>query len=461
MNLTLRPLPAVLLVAGIAAATVAAGVLLPAEPLPQADDLVIAEVVRPFEPTGVAFLFSGTDGWGLAEQIEARGLAAGGAIVVGVDLKKTFAKAEAGAADGECVYFVSDVESVSQQLQRSAGGSLYRDPIVLGAGVGGTMALAVAAQTPDATVGRTIAVDPGAVLPLERELCSGGAHRRHPNGGWTYGMQEGPLPDPVTVVRTPAAPEDGVAHVDDIVRAGYALNLTTSERAASAALVEAGRAALAGAGGADGRPLADLPLTVLKAKPAYDTMAIVLSGDGGWRDIDRDLANVLAEKGVPTIGLDSLRYFWSEKKPATVAADLGRIVDTYTKLWKVRQVVLIGYSFGADALPAAYLQMAPETTAKVKLVSLLALAPTSDFEIKVGGWVGFQGDGDLTAPDIAKMPSGLVQCIYGSDDDETACPTLSPDHVELVKLEGGHHFDGAYDVLADPILARLKPKPAG
>ncbi len=63
-------------------------------------------------------------------------------------------------------------------------------------------------------------------------------------------------------------------------------------------------------------------------------MAIVLSGDGGWRDIDSELGSVLAEGGVPVVGLDSLRYFWQERSPKQTATDLERIVKTYGALWK-------------------------------------------------------------------------------------------------------------------------------
>ena len=58
-----------------------------------------------------------------------------------------------------------------------------------------------------------------------------------------------------------------------------------------------------------GDGLDDLPLAVLPAAARHDTMAIVLSGDGGWRDIDRELGQALSRAGVPTIGIDSLRYF--------------------------------------------------------------------------------------------------------------------------------------------------------
>ena len=53
------------------------------------------------------------------------------------------------------------------------------------------------------------------------------------------------------------------------------------------------------------------------------------------------------------MGVDSLRYFWSEKPPERVAADLARILRHYGEAWKAKQVALIGYSFGAGIVPFA------------------------------------------------------------------------------------------------------------
>jgi len=45
-------------------------------------------------------------------------------------------------------------------------------------------------------------------------------------------------------------------------------------------------------------------------------LAIVLSGDGGWRDLDQTVARALQDAGVSVVGIDSLRYFWRRKSPS-------------------------------------------------------------------------------------------------------------------------------------------------
>ena len=48
---------------------------------------------------------------------------------------------------------------------------------------------------------------------------------------------------------------------------------------------------------------------------ATDSFAIVMSGDGGWAGLDKDVAQALSAHGIPVVGLDSLRYFWSPRTP--------------------------------------------------------------------------------------------------------------------------------------------------
>ena len=50
-----------------------------------------------------------------------------------------------------------------------------------------------------------------------------------------------------------------------------------------------------------------------KCTPAAhrDEFALLLTGDGGWAGLDQELAARLAASGVPTVGLNSLKYFWT------------------------------------------------------------------------------------------------------------------------------------------------------
>jgi type IV secretory pathway VirJ component len=180
----------------------------------------------------------------------------------------------------------------------------------------------------------------------------------------------------------------------------------------------------------------------------------VLSGDGGWRDLDKMIAHDLRDSGISVVGVDSLRYFWRKKSPEQTAHDLAHVIQAYSTLWHAKSVALIGYSFGADVLPFAYNRMPKAVRGKVSMMSLLGFARGADFEIRVLGWLGMPPSGKALPayPEIAKVPPGLVQCFYGGDETDTICPALAKIGVAVIRTSGGHHFGGDYGNLAHVIL---------
>lgn len=407
------------------------------------------------EPAANVFLISGPAGWGDAEQTEAQALVDKGAAVVGIDFPaymKTLA-----ADDGDCVYMISDVESLAHQVQRAGGATSYAPPIVAGVGEGGALALAMIAQSPAATIGQAIAVDPLAGIPLKKILCTP-AEKKVVGDRTVYGLTDGELPAPVTVLFTDKADPAGKAHVAELVTRHAEIDSRSTDQTASDALAKILSDQVDAAGNADD-PLG-LPISVLDAKPVMDTMAIVFSGDGGWRDIDKQVGGVLQQQGIPVVGLDSLKYFWSERKPQETADDLARIIDAYRKQWDVQHVLLVGYSFGADVMPATYNLLSEQDKARVPQITLMALSHEVDYEVSVDGWLGVSSSDGKPDPvnDIAKLDPRLIQCVYGKDEDEDACPTLKDKGVEIVALEGGHHFDGDYQALGLRIINSLKER---
>ncbi|SCW73293.1 Type IV secretory pathway, VirJ component [Rhizobium mongolense subsp. loessense] len=407
---------------------------------------------------GAVMLISDGAGWGDTEKAEADSLVQEGAVVIGVDFPSymdALRKYDISENDG-CIYLVSDIESLSQQVQRAAGNSAYHLPIIAGIAEGGALALAIAAQTPDATIGQTLVVDPVAGIPLTQQLCTP-ASKKTVGDRIVYGLTEGSLPNPITAAFTSAATKDGRTHVEALKQDHPEIEIRDVGDDAETALSDTLDDLIAASGSAD-NPLG-LPLAVLEAKPSIDTMAIIYSGDGGWRDIDKEVGAALQKEGIPVIGVDSLHYFWSERQPQETADDLAKIIEFYRKQWKVKHVLLIGYSFGADIVPATYNRLKAADKAAIAQVSLLSLSHEVDYVISVMGWLGQKTEGAAGDPvdDLKAIDPKLVQCIYGKDDDdEVACPALKDSAADVVELPGDHHFDENYDLLTKTIVDRLK-----
>ncbi|WP_051228524.1 AcvB/VirJ family lysyl-phosphatidylglycerol hydrolase [Pleomorphomonas oryzae] len=420
------------------------------------EKLAPVEVITPRGVAeGIVFYLSGADGYSIWDSITARRLATEGNIVVGIDTPETLRKGVRTQED--CVYFVSDIEKMSHDIQRTLASPRYHSPVIAGAGLGGTFALGLAAQTPYATVLRTVVVDPLRVLPIDKKLCSRAPYVKSDDGkGLIYGLQPGALPDPIDVYTSSTADPDGLTHVDELRTAGFEIGQHATQLSAAGTLRSAIARATDGLS-REGDALAKLPLTILAAEAKYETMAIFFSGDGGWRDIDAQIGAALKEAGVPVIGVDSLRYFWNEVQPHDAAFDVNAIITAYKKKWHVSKVALIGYSFGADVLPAIYDALPTKSKPSVSLLSMLGYSGARQFEIQVADIIT-QSAGkaeSTTLSELRKIPASIVQCVYGREDEENLCHKIGMSGVELVERPGGHHFDNRYAPIAAAILKRL------
>lgn len=187
--------------------------------------------------------------------------------------------------------------------------------------------------------------------------------------------------------------------------------------------------------------------------PQARRLAVIVSGDGGWADLDRDLAELLQARGVAVVGIDALHYFWTRRTPDQAAADIAAVVDSAMTRWGRDEVILIGFSFGASVLPAIANRLPPDLKGKVVSAALLTSYTWANWEIHVGGWFRDEPDDHATdvLPEARALPMPLL-CIYGTDETaKSVCPLLA-DVATVESRPGGHHFDKNYPALADSIL---------
>ena len=200
-------------------------------------------------------------------------------------------------------------------------------------------------------------------------------------------------------------------------------------------------------------PLVEVPST----KGASDTLVVFVSGDGGWAAIDKSISKVLADHGLPVVGLNALQYFWTKRTPDTAARDLQSICDRYLTSWKKGRVLFVGYSRGADVLPAMISRLTPELRSKIRLIALLGPSPKVQFEFHVADWLHSNATGVAVKPEVEKLTSHAILCLSGEDDKDSLCRELGGQpHISVVTLKGAHHFDGGYERLGHIILEQLK-----
>lgn len=193
---------------------------------------------------------------------------------------------------------------------------------------------------------------------------------------------------------------------------------------------------------------------VVSSAQAGDTVAVLYSGDGGWGPLDQKVARRLADNGMPTLGVNSLAYFSTDRTADSIAADLARTLRAYEQQWGRRKVVLIGYSFGADALPAIIPKLPDDVRGQISRVVLIGTGPDGDLRFHPASWLNLAPrDSFPVAPAIAALKGVRITCVYGDKERRDICPDLPDDEVAKIRLPGGHHFNGDYATLGQAVLA--------
>jgi len=179
-----------------------------------------------------------------------------------------------------------------------------------------------------------------------------------------------------------------------------------------------------------------------------DTIALFISGDGGWRKIDQDISNAMASQGIYVVGINSMSYFWKKRTPEETADDISGVINSYINKTNRKRVILIGYSFGADVIPFIINRIPAQNRLNLSGAVMLGISEDAIFEISAGEWLGRIKGEYATLPEILRINSMPLLFIEGSNDDHAVINKLDRKKYEVVLIEGGHHFDGDYNKLA-------------
>jgi type IV secretory pathway VirJ component len=181
-------------------------------------------------------------------------------------------------------------------------------------------------------------------------------------------------------------------------------------------------------------------------------MAVLYSGDGGWGPLDRGVAKALARDGVPVLGVNSLRYFLDKRPAQAVADDLAEQLRRHQAKWDRRKIVLVGYSFGADALPAIVPLLPADLRDQIQGVVLIGTGPHGDLTFRPASWLNRPtAHSFAVAPAIEALKGLPMTCIYGDKERLDICPSLPASTIRQVRLRGGHHFNGDYGALGQAV----------
>jgi type IV secretory pathway VirJ component len=429
------------------------------------------------QPAYVALFVSGDGGWNRGVVDMARHLAALDTMVVGIDITHFIKQME--SSNERCLYPAADFEALSKFVQLKLSFPTYRTPVLVGYSSGATLIYAALVQAPPNTFLGGIGLGFCPDLMLHKPMCQGSGLE------WTRGSKgKGYVFLPAKTLEVPWIALQGtadqvcnpdstvsfmkkVAHGEVVVlpRVGHGFSVPRNwlpqfkEAFTSVTVREEKVEGLPKTDSAGtSQPLSDLPLIEVPATAGTsNVMGIIITGDGGWGVTDRGIGQSLAAKGIPVVALNSLRYFWKRKTVEQTAADLNRILQHYSTLWQRTEVLVIGYSFGADVLPFMLNRLPEESLEKIRVIAFLGLSTTADFEFHVTDWISDRkhAASRMVRPEVEKLRGRKMLCFYGTEDT-SLCRQLDPGLVKRIPIQGGHRFGKGYQPIVGAILQELQ-----
>ena len=419
-------------------------------------------------PKSVAIFLSGDGGWNLGVTRMAGALRDNGAVVIGVDIRRYLGSLRTAAQkpDAACQSLAGDFETLSHRIQKKIGLQEYQVPVLVGYSSGATVIYAALVQSPPGTFEGALSLGFCADQDFGgAALCSGNGLHYSPgqkgeiilqpwkalNQPWfALQGQQDQVCSPQGVDQFAAL--SGASQVVKLPTVGHGFSVERNwlpQFLQSYKSITDRQDARRTARPAD---IGDLPVIEVRAEGNSEELALLLTGDGGWAGLDQEVASRLAAGGVSTVALNSLKYFWTERPPEQAARDAARVIRHYLAAWNKKRVLLVGYSFGADALPFIFNRLPADLKSQVVSLNLLSISANATFEVRVADWIGADSAGPPTQPELTALGNTPLLCLYGEGDKETICPSLHAAKVTREQIGKGHHFSGEYAAIADRIL---------
>lgn len=201
----------------------------------------------------------------------------------------------------------------------------------------------------------------------------------------------------------------------------------------------------------------DLPVKEWNNTSHAGPLIFYITGDGGLNKFSNGLCGSLNKNGFDVIALDARSYFWKKKTPEKTTEDIGGFLFQKLSGRTDRQIVFIGYSFGADVLPFVLNRLPSELKTRVQAAFIVGSSGNTDFEIHLLDMLGAgKNRGMEVLPELNKLNENRIVIISSEDDKGLDTKGIRSKNILEVTLPGGHHFDGDPDALAGVIVKYIR-----
>ncbi len=184
-------------------------------------------------------------------------------------------------------------------------------------------------------------------------------------------------------------------------------------------------------------------------------LVLYLSGDGGFNSFSNKLCQLIAGAGYTVAAIDSKNYFWKKKTPKDIAADMSNTLKNLIISRQNHQLYIVGYSFGADAIPFIINRIDPLIKKNVRSIVLLEPSVSTDLEIHIADILGrsnIKRSLDVVG-EINRIEGIKTSIVLGDDETDFPIEQITLKNFVRKFLSGGHHFSGNANQVAKTTLS--------
>jgi type IV secretory pathway VirJ component len=167
-----------------------------------------------------------------------------------------------------------------------------------------------------------------------------------------------------------------------------------------------------------------------------------VSGDGGYTGFSENICTAINKTGYKITALNSKAYFNDQKTPEQTTKDIVVYLNTEFNKRKSQQLVLAGYSFGADIVPFVS-NILPDSLKK-KLIGVVLLSPSTSTDFETHIWDMLGGKKKRSRDVVAEINKlgAIKTAIILENETDFPVNEIKLKNCDYHKLAGGHHFEG-------------------
>ncbi len=203
----------------------------------------------------------------------------------------------------------------------------------------------------------------------------------------------------------------------------------------------------------DGLPIKLIPSKASGNRP----LVFMISGDGGWNSFIQSVSECFAANGMPVVGLDSKKYFWTGQTPENATAAINAAINHYMQQWNRKSYILVGFSFGGCIAPFVASRTPPELREQMEGLYSMSPDERGDFEIHISDMLSLgnsTGKYDVVA-EMKKLKTLQPVCIFGSQESAAVRKKFAEAGMKIITLPGNHHYNENYCGLAGAVIKSI------